>query len=611
MTDPKSAERSADFDARGFLQQLTTQPGVYRMLGAAGDLLYVGKARNLKKRVSQYFLRASGDPRIESMVSQIRHIDITVTHTEDEALILEATLIKELQPRYNILYRDDKSYPYLRISAHAYPRISYYRGEKRGNDQYFGPFPSAGAVRETLVTLQKLFQLRPCRDSFFAHRERPCLQHQIKRCSAPCVALIGTDEYARDVSDAKRLLGGQADQLAAELAAQMDAAANALEFERAAKVRDQIAALKRVRESRNMTGGAADLDVIAVALHPAHSCLVVMSVRDGMNLGHRSHFPRHPPHAEAAALLESFLSQHYLTLPPPPEILLSDAPAELKWIADALSQQAGRRISLGRPQRGAKLRLLQMAQNTAAQALSAHLADAASMDARFLELQQVMDLEALPRRIECFDISHTGGERAVASCVVFNDKGPAKASYRKFNIDGITPGDDYAAIKQAVTRRFMRVKSGEVQRPDLLLIDGGKGQLSAALEGLEEADCLDVRIAAVAKGPTRRAGMEEIILPERSLPLRLPPDSPALNLIQRVRDEAHRFAITGHRARRDKARLTSDLDQIEGLGPARKRALLAAFGGLAAVRRASIDQLAQVKGVSRTLAERIYAASRG
>jgi excinuclease ABC subunit C len=600
-----------DFDARGFLQQLTTQPGVYRMIGATGDLLYVGKARNLKKRVSQYFLRASGDPRIESMVSQIRHIDITVTHTEDEALILEATLIKELQPRYNILYRDDKSYPYLRISAHAYPRISYYRGEKRGDDQYFGPFPSAGAVRETLVTLQKLFQLRPCRDSFFAHRDRPCLQHQIKRCSAPCVALIERDEYARDINDAKRLLGGQADQLAAELAVQMDAAAEALEFERAAKVRDQISALKRVRESRNMTGGAADLDVITVALHPAHSCVVVMSVRDGMNLGHRSHFPRHPPHAEATALLESFLSQHYLSLPPPAEILLSDAPEELPWIVDALSKQAERRIALNRPQRGPKLRLLQMAQNTANQALSAHLADAASMDARFLELQQVMALEAPPRRIECFDISHTGGERAVASCVVFNEKGPAKASYRKFNIEGITPGDDYAAIKQAVQRRFLRVKSGEVQRPDLLLIDGGKGQLAAALEGLEEADCLDVRIAAVAKGPTRRAGMEEIILPERSLPMRLPPDSPALNLIQRVRDEAHRFAITGHRARRDKARLTSDLDQIEGLGPARKRALLAAFGGLAAVRRASIDQLAEVDGVSRTLAERIYAASRG
>lgn len=610
MTD-QAPDAPGDFDARGFLQQLTTQPGVYRMLGATGDLLYVGKARNLKKRVSQYFLRASGDPRIESMVSQIRHIDITVTHTEDEALILEATLIKELNPRYNILYRDDKSYPYLRISAHAYPRISYYRGEKRGSDQYFGPFPSAGAVRETLVTLQKLFQLRPCRDSFFAHRDRPCLQHQIKRCSAPCVALIERDEYARDVNDAKRLLGGQADQLAAELAQQMDAAAEALEFERAARVRDQIAALRRVRESRNMTGGAADLDVIAVALHPAHSCVVVMSVRDGMNLGHRSHFPRHPPHAEAEALLESFLGQHYLDLPAPAEILLSDAPQELAWIGDALSQQAGRRIVLNRPQRGAKLRLLQMAQNTANQALSAHLADAASMDTRFLELQQVFGLDTLPRRIECFDISHTGGELAVASCVVFNEKGPAKASYRKFNIEGITPGDDYAAIKQAVMRRFLRVKSGEVQRPDLLLIDGGKGQLSAALEGLEAADCLDVRIAAVAKGPTRRAGMEEIIVPERSLPMRLPPDSPALNLIQRVRDEAHRFAITGHRSRRDKARLTSDLDQIEGLGPARKRALLAAFGGLAAVRRASVDQLAKVDGVSRTLAERIYAASRG
>lgn len=599
------------FDARGFLQQLTTQPGVYRMYGGAGDLLYVGKARNLKKRVSQYFLRASGDPRIEAMVSQIRRVEVTVTHTEDEALILEATLIKEQQPRYNILYRDDKSYPYLRISAHAFPRISYYRGEKRGDDHYFGPFPSAGAVRETLTTLQKLFQLRPCRDSFFAHRERPCLQHQIKRCSAPCVGLIDPVEYGRDVVDAKRLLGGQADQLAAELAEQMDVAAEALEFERAARLRDQIAALKRVRESRNMTGGVADVDVVAVAGHPAHSCVVVMSVRDGMNLGHRSHFPRHPPHAEPAELLESFLGQHYLALPPPSEILLSDAPEELGWIAEALSTQAGRRVALHQPQRGAKLRLLQMAQHTAAQALSAHLAEAASMDQRFVELQQVLGLDTPPQRIECFDISHTGGEKAVASCVVFNAQGPAKAAYRKFNIDGITPGDDYAAIRQAVLRRFVRVRSGEVQRPDLLLIDGGKGQLAAALEGLEEADCLDVRVAAVAKGPTRRAGLEEIILPERALPLRLSPDSPALNLIQRLRDEAHRFAITGHRARRDKARLTSDLDRIDGLGPARKRALLAAFGGIGAVRRASLEQLAQVDGISRTLAERIYAASRG
>ncbi|WP_028079573.1 excinuclease ABC subunit UvrC [Solimonas soli] len=598
---------SESFDHRSFLQQLTTQPGVYRMFGAGDELLYVGKARNLKKRVGSYFLRASGNPRIESMVSQIRRVEVTVTRTEDEALLLEANLIKEFGPRYNVMYRDDKSYPYVRFSAHRYPRISYYRGAKQAGERYFGPFPSAGAVRETLNTLQKLFQLRPCRDSFFAHRDRPCLQHQIKRCSGPCVGLVSEEDYARELRNAARLLEGKADELADELGVSMQAAADRLDFELAARVRDQIAALKRVRESRVISGGANDLDLVVVAPHASTSCVVVMSVRDGVNLGHRSHFPRHAPHTPPEELLESFISQHYLEQPAPAEILVSHAVDEQELLEEALGQRAGRRITIGQPQRGIKRRLLDMALNTATQALSTRLVEAASMDERLIELQRALDLEQPPRRLECFDISHTMGEKAVASCVVFNEEGPLKSAYRKFNIEGVTPGDDYAAIKQAVSRRFARVKSAEVQAPDVLFIDGGQGQLNAALEALDELEIHDQRVVAIAKGPTRRPGLEELILPERELPLQLPPDSSALHLIQRIRDEAHRFAITGHRGRRDKARLSSGLEAIEGLGPARRRALLKAFGGLAQLKRAAVDDLARVEGVSRTLAERVYA----
>ena len=615
-----SAEHSPPFDARSFLQQLTTAPGVYRMYGAREELLYVGKAKSLKKRVSQYFLRASGDARIEAMVSQIQRVEVTLTHTEDEALILESNLIKELGPKYNIVYRDDKSYPYVRFSAHKFPRIGYYRGQKTGEHRYFGPFPSAGAVKETLYTLQRLFKLRPCRDNFFAHRQRACLQHQIKRCSGPCVGLISEADYAADVRKAERLLEGKADVLAGELTVEMEQAAEALEFERAAALRDQIAALKRVRESRSLTGGAEDLDVVVVAPHQSSSCVVVMSVRDGMNLGHRSHFPRHPAHAAPEELLESFLSQHYLDQPAPPEILLSHELDDQTMLDAALSLRAGRKVSIGRPQRGAKVRLLEMAQATAAQALSTRLVEAASMDDRLLELQRVLDLERPPRRLECFDISHTGGERTVASCVVFNEDGPLKSGYRKFNIESaeapaegkglrevITAGDDYAAIHQAVKRRYARIKGGEVAAPDVLFIDGGLGQLNAALEALDELEITELRVVAIAKGPTRKPGLEELILPDRELPLRLPPDSPALHLIQRIRDEAHRFAITGHRDRRDKARVSSSLEEIEGLGPTRRRALLNAFGGLPAVKRAGVDELAKVEGISHPLAERIYA----
>jgi excinuclease ABC subunit C len=595
------------FDSRSFLSQLTTAPGVYRMYGESDELLYVGKARNLRKRVGSYFLRASGNPRIESMVSQIRRVEVTLTHTEDEALLLESALIKEFTPRYNVSLRDDKSFPYVRITAHEYPRITFYRGAKTGADRYFGPYPSAGSVRETLQTLQKLFGLRPCNDTFFANRQRPCLQHQIKRCSGPCVKLIEPADYARDVAKAVRLLEGRGDELAQELGAEMEQAAEKLEFERAARLRDQIAALKRVREHRAITGGADELDVIVVAPHASGSCVAVVSVRDGINLGHGAFFPRHPPGMALDELLSGFIAQYYLERPPPPELLVGELPEDAEWLEASLSAKAGRRVRIVRPERGAKQRLLEMAQGTAEQALSSRLAEAASMDQRLLELQQALGLERPPRRLECFDISHTMGEKAVASCVVFNEEGPLKAAYRKFNIEGITPGDDYAAIQQAVARRYARIKGGEVQAPDVLFIDGGAGQLGAALQGLAEVEFEALRVVAVAKGPTRKPGLEQLILPESEQPLVLPPDSPALHLIQRIRDEAHRFAITGHRARREKARMTSGLEAIEGLGPARRRALLKTLGGLPQVKRAGIDELARVEGISRTLAERIYA----
>ncbi len=598
---------SPPFDPRAFLSQLTTQPGVYRMYGEGDELLYVGKARNLRKRVGSYFLRASGNPRIESMVGQIRRVEVSLTHTEDEALLLEAALIKDQTPRYNVSLRDDKSFPYVRITAHAFPRIAFYRGAKTGQDHYFGPYPSAGSVRETLQTLQKLFLLRPCNDAFFSNRRRPCLQHQIKRCSAPCVKLVSQEDYAHDVAKAQRLLEGRGDELAKELGAEMEQAAAQLEFERAARLRDQIAALNRVREHRAITGGAEQLDVIAAAPHTSGSCVVVVSVRDGINLGHGSFFPRHPPGMAMDELLAGFIAQYYLERPPPPELLVSELPEDAEWLEATLSAKAGRKVRIARPERGAKQRLMEMAEGTAKQALSTRMMEAASMDQRLVELSQALDLEQPPRRLECFDISHTMGEKAVASCVVFNEEGPLKAAYRKFNIEGITPGDDYAAIKQAVARRYARIKGGEVQSPDVLFIDGGKGQLGAALEALGELGIDNLRVVAIAKGPTRRPGLEQLILPEREEALLLPPDSPALHLIQRIRDEAHRFAITGHRARREKARLTSGLEAIEGLGPGGGRGLLKTLGGLPQVKRAGIDELAKVEGISRTLAERIYA----
>lgn len=594
------------FDSRRYLAQLTTAPGVYRMYDAEGALLYVGKARNLRKRVGSYFLRASGNPRIEAMVDQIRRIDVTVTHSEDEALLLEATLIKEQSPRFNILYRDDKTYPYVRISDHAYPRISFYRGARNRRDHFFGPFPSASSVKDTLQTLQRLFQLRPCRDTFFNNRSRPCLQHQIGRCSAPCVGRISEVDYAGDVARAMQLLNGRADDLARELTRDMEQAAEALEFERAARRRDQIAALKRVQRHRGVSGGSRDVDVVAVAPHPGRSAIVVLTVRDGLNLGHRSFHPHHPPDVSPTELIESFVSQHYAQHAPPREILLSHPVPEEAGLAEALSARAGRKVALLVPQRGFKKKLLDMAGNTATQALSSYLTEAASMDERLAELSEALDLPTPPSRIECFDISHTAGEGAVAACVVFDREGPVRNAWRKFNMQDITPGDDYAAIAQAVRRRFRPSRGVAAPLPELLLIDGGKGQVAAAAAVLDELGLAEVPLVGVAKGATRKPGLEELVFADRRVPIRLPGHSPALHLLQRVRDEAHRFAITGHRARRDKRRTQSSLEQIDGLGPARRRALLQHFGGLGQVRGASVDALAEVPGISRALATRIH-----
>lgn len=576
------------------------------MYNSEDRLLYVGKARNLRKRVSSYFLRASGNPRIEMMVDQIRRIEVTITSTEDQALLLEATLIKELNPRYNVMLRDDKSYPYLKITDHAFPRIAFYRGSNTGTDRYFGPFPSSQTVRNTLETLQKLFLLRPCDDNFFSHRKRPCLQYQIKRCSAPCTGLISQSDYAYDVSNAISLLEGKAEQLANKLNLEMERAARTLEYERAARLRDQIAALKTVQEARAINAGAKEMDVIAVAPHASSSCITVISIRDGLNLGHQSFFPRHPPLSQADTLLEAFIAQYYLSRPTPPLILVSHTPENKDWLEHTLTEQSHHRVHVTLPQRGQRLRLMEMVMRTAEQALSTHLVESTAMQARLSELQEALNLDHVPQRLECFDISHTLGERAVASCVVFNEQGPLKSAYRKFNIEGITPGDDYAAIQQAVARRYIRIKAGEAPAPDVLFIDGGLGQLNAALEALKEVGVNNLRIVAIAKGPTRRPGLEELILPEREHPLILPADSPALHLIQRIRDEAHRFAITGHRGRRDKARVTSSLENIEGLGPVRRRALLKTLGGIAQIKRTSVEELSHVEGINRTLAERIY-----
>lgn len=606
--DRQPPEPSAGgFDVSSFLRQLTGRPGVYRMLDASGGILYVGKARNLKRRVSSYFSRKAAGAKTLAMVAQVARVEVTVTQTEDEALLLESNLIKAHQPRYNVVFRDDKSYPYLFLSGnHAYPRLAFHRGAQRTPGRYFGPYPNAGAVREMQDTMHKLFRIRPCDDSFFANRSRPCLQYQIKRCTGPCVGLVTVEDYRRDTEDAIRLLDGKAEEVMQDLVQRMERAAAALEFEQAARYREQIATIRRLQEQPLQAGATTDCDVIAADIRDGTGCVVIISIRNRMNFGHRSFFPRVPVGADTAELLSAFISQHYLNQPPPREILLSQDLPERKLLEQALSSHAGRRVKLVNRPRGPRQRLLQIAQATLQQALSGRLASQSSTAQRLQALQVALQLEAPPHHIECFDISHTGGERAVASCVVYVDGQPEKISYRIFNIEGIKPGDDYAAIRQAIGRRFARLKKGEGRMPDVLLIDGGSGQLAQGLTALQELEIESVRLVAVAKGPTRKPGLEQLLLPDRKAPLILPPDSPALHLIQQIRDEAHRFAIGGHRRQRDKARTRSVLDDIEGLGPVRRQGLLKTFGGTRQLARASIDELVRVEGISATLARKIY-----
>ena len=598
------------FDHKNFLKTLTTRPGVYRMLAEDREVLYVGKAKNLRKRVSSYFTR-SLNRRIQLMVSQICDIEITITNSEAEALILENQLIKSLKPRYNVLLRDDKSYPYIYLSNHPFPLLGFHRGAKKGGGRYFGPYPSAGSVRETLRLMQKLFPVRQCEDSFYRNRSRPCLQYQIKRCTAPCVGLVTQQDYARDVQDALLFLEGRADQVIDGLVTRMEQAAEALAFEQAARYRDQIATLRRIQERQYVSGERGDLDIIACASAGGVACVQLFFIRQGRNLGNKLFFPRLPEAEPEAQLLSAFIPQYYIGKQIPREIITGTRPADHDLLQEVLSEHSGHRVSIRSSVRAERARWLKMAQQNARLALDSRLASRAGMQQRVEALQTALRLDETPSRMECFDISHTGGELTVASCVVFDQQGPVKSDYRRFNIEGIQSADDYAAMQQALSRRYTRIQSGEGVLPDILFIDGGKGQLNAAAEVLEELAVSGVELVGVAKGVDRKAGMEQLFLLGKGVPIILPADSPALHLIQQIRDEAHRFAITGHRQRRDRNRKTSVLESIPGIGAKRRQRLLKQFGGLQGIARAGVEDLARVQGISRQLADQIYLAFHG
>jgi excinuclease ABC subunit C len=604
------------FDVKAYLKTLTGKPGVYRMLDAEGTVLYVGKARNLKKRVSSYFQKTVQSPKTQALVAQVQGIEVTVTHTESEALLLENNLIKELKPRYNILLRDDKSYPFIYLSGdHDFPRLAYHRGAKRAKGRYFGPYPSAYAVRESLNLLQKVFRVRQCEDSFFRNRSRPCLQYQIKRCTGPCVEAVSKEAYAEDVRHAVMFLEGKSPVLIDELVAKMEAASRGLQFELAAVYRDQIANLRRVQESQYVSGEGGDRDVIAAVVEGGLACVQVFFIRGGRNLGNKTFFPRQADGASEAEILSAFISQFYLTErenhPVPSEVLHNQALEDEATLEAVLAQQSGHRVTLSHRLRGERARWLEMALANARTALRAQLSNQSNLLRRLEMLQDALGLDSQPQRLECFDISHTMGEATVASCVVLDSNGPLKSDYRRFNIEDITPGDDYAAMRQALTRRYTRLKKGEGKLPDILFIDGGKGQLAEAEAVLEELQISGVTLVGVAKGPARKAGQEVLFLSGQEVPIILASDSPALHVVQQIRDEAHRFAITGHRQRRAKARTTSPLEGIAGLGPKRRQQLIKQFGGLQEVARAGVEDLANVPGISKQLAQRVYDAFHG
>lgn len=602
---------SQTFDASAFLATCSGRPGVYRMFDAESRLLYVGKAKNLKKRLASYFRKTGLASKTMALVGRIAHIETTITGNETEALLLEQNLIKEWRPPYNILLRDDKSYPYVFLSDGPFPRLGIHRGAKRAKGRYFGPYPSAGAIRESLSVLQKTFAVRQCEDSYYANRTRPCLQYQIKRCKGPCTDLVSKEEYAEDVRHSVMFLEGRSQQLGNELNAEMEQAAMALDFEKAAALRDQIGLLRRVQDQQHIEGGSGEVDVIAAFVNPGGACVHLISVRGGRVLGSKNFFPQVGIEEEVSEVLVAFLSQYYVGNAErelPRELIVNVVHEDFQTIIEALQTLRGREVDITHRVRGTRARWQQMAVTNAEQALNARLANRQHMAARFEALAQVLDLDEVPQRLECYDISHSSGEATVASCVVFGPEGPIKADYRRFNIEGITAGDDYAAMQQALTRRYSRIKNGEGKLPDVLLVDGGKGQLNMAREVMQELAFTDLTLLGVAKGVTRKAGFETLYLNDAAHEFTLKGDSPALHLIQQIRDEAHRFAITGHRARRGKARRTSSLEDVAGVGPKRRRELLKHFGGLQELNRASVDEIAKAPGISKKLAESIYAS---
>jgi len=599
--------------SRNLFKNLPSQPGVYQMLGNKGEVLYVGKARNLRKRVQSYFRDNGLPPRVLALMQQVVAIDTTVTHTENEALLVENNLIKSIHPRYNILLRDDKSYPYIFVSdGQQFPRIGFHRGAKREKGRYFGPYPSAYAVHESLNQLQKIFRVRQCQDSFFRNRSRPCLQYQIKRCSAPCVNMIGPERYRADVQQAIMFMEGRNQAILRECIKKMERASDQQDYEAAAAFRDRIAIFKRIQERQYVSGRGGDADVLAVAVTPELACVAVSFIRGGQNLGSKSFFPRMGAETDPGEILSAFMPQYYLSETGtggrtiPPHIYLNEPITDTNLLESVFSQKAGKKIVLSLGRRGSARRWVQMARINANESLRRKLADKVDMRTRFDALRDALALEATPERVECFDVSHTMGEATVASCVVFDVGGPVKSDYRRFNIKSIEPGDDYGALTQALTRRYRQVKEGGGRLPDLLMIDGGKGQLSTTEAVLQELQLEGVKLVAVAKGRDRKPGREQLFLSGSSRGIALPATSAALHLIQQIRDEAHRFAIAGHRARRGKVRTTSALEGISGIGGRRRQALLKNFGGLREVARAGVEDLSRVPGISPKLAQKIY-----
>jgi excinuclease ABC subunit C len=595
-----------DFEPKEFLAGLPNLPGVYRFLNAAGDVIYVGKARELKKRVSSYFQKTLASPRTALMVQQIASAETTVTRTEAEALLLENNLIKALQPRYNVLFRDDKSYGYILVTGHRFPQIRFYRGVQDKANRYFGPFPSSWAARETIGHLQKIFRLRTCDDTVFSHRSRPCLLAQIHRCSAPCVGRVGEEDYRRDVEHAAGFLEGREDDVVADLNRKMQDASDRLDYELAARFRDEIRMLQRILSGQAVeAAGARDADIVAACEKEGTWCVTLAMVRAGRHLGDRSFFPHNAGGSDAATVVEAFLAQHYAVQPVPSRVI-ADALQDAAAMAELLQAIAGRAVTvLTRPQGEAKL-WLEMARKNAEISLAGRLAAQATQETRGAALTEFLGAQSPVARIECFDISHTMGEATVASCVVYDKGGMQPSEYRRFNVKDVTAGDDYGAMRYALEARYRKLAEGEGKVPDLVLIDGGIGQLGAAVGVMQDLGLAEIAMVGVAKGEERKPGLEQLFVAGEEGARRLPPDHPALHLIQQVRDEAHRFAITGHRARRGKARTTSRLEDIGSVGPKRRQKLLAHFGGLQGVMAASVEDLARVEGISRKLAERIY-----